>query len=240
MRSADDLPVTWQPLVDQTLRQRDTALRARGRAGIGFWQMFRPACLVNDSYCVVIEHVSGNRSQFGRTLVGTGSMLDGGLQALAAVALLPDADLSSIASFASAQEALRKANLAVPEKPAMVTVGPPRTGVFVLPDCNGNGGLEDLLIDCAAAVYPDLLAVARTFIGSVAIDSTAYTAEDTVEMRTPQGPLKAIVGSMASVLQPGSTIQVSVQRNRWVSPPSMRTARLGALTNFLKTLCDIS
>lgn len=236
----DELPEEWQPLVDPELRQRDRVWRTRGRAGVPFWQMFKPACLVNDSHCIVIERVGGNRAQFGRTLVATGDLIDGGLTSLFSAALLPDADEDSAASLASAQAALHAAGLPVPDASEEIAAGSPRTGIFVLSGADGKGGLEELLIECAGAVYPALLEGAKSFVDSVTVDSDAYSEQDMREMRTRQGPVKAVVGSMASVLKPGSTIQVSVLKDRWVCTQSMANERMTTLLSFLKNLCGIA
>ena len=96
-----------------------------------------------------------------------------------------------------------------------------------------------MLVDCAEAVYPALIAGARTFVNGVDTASATYTEEDMREMKTPQGPVKAFVGSVASVLKPGSTIQVSVLRDRWVSDATLATPRVAALVGFLKALCGL-
>lgn len=239
VQSVDALPEIWQPLVDIGLRQRDQAFRARGHDGVPFWQLFKPSCLTSDSHSIVIERAAGNRAKFGRTLIGTGSLLDGGLGSLHCVGLLPDADSDAHASFASAIQALRAANLPAPVKSGEIVDGTPRTGILVLPGGNAHGGLEELLLDCAKVIYPDLFIGAQTFVGSVAIASPIYSPEDMREMGTPQGPKKAVVGSIASVLKPGSTVQLSIKRDRWISADSIAGGRVAAVFGFLKVMCGI-
>jgi len=120
-----------------------------------------------------------------------------------------------------------------------ITAGPPKTGIFVLPNCDASGGLEDVLIECGRTVYPDLHTAADSYVQSVNLGSRAYTDDDMSEMRTPQGPVKAIFGSMSSVLRPGSTIQVSLLRDRWISPQTMDTPSIATLVTFLKSLCEL-
>ena len=110
----EDIPDRWLPFVDGFLRRRDEALRASRRDGIPLWQMFKPACLYDDSYVVVVERVAGNRARFGRTLRATHELIDGGLAGLAGVGIIPDADTDPAASLQSAKEAFRSAGLAVP------------------------------------------------------------------------------------------------------------------------------
>lgn len=236
---ADQISTKWEAFFDQAARQRDEAERAAGRSGVPFWQIFKPACLFGETHSVVIERVDGNRAKFGRTLRATDALIDGGLAGLTAVGLLPDADRKCAASLASAQAALESARLPVPQRNEEVIVGAPNTGIFVLPGGDASGGLEELLIDCAATVYPALVAGATTFVEGVDVDSEAYIREDMTEMKTPQGPRKAIVGCVASVLKPGSTAQLSVLRDRWVSDATLSIPRVAAIAQFLKALCGL-
>jgi len=233
------IPARWEPFLDDVARQRDQAERASGRSGVPFWQIFKPACLFSESHSVVVERVDGNRAKFGRTLRATNALIEGGLAGLTGVGVLPDADVDPTASLTSAQAALQSVGLPAPSSNQGVIAGPPNAGVFVLPGGAEQGGLEQLLIDCGEVVYPELIAGARTFVNSVDTENSAYVEEDMREMKTPQGHVKAIVGSVSSVLKPGSTIQVSVLRDRWVTAPTLKVPRVVAIVQFLKTLCGL-
>lgn len=236
---ADDVPARWQPFVDSAARSRVQAERQAGRSGLQLWQMFKPACLLSDTHVVIVEQVGGYRTKFGRTLKGTLSLVVGGVSSLFSVGLIPDADTNANAAFTSAQQALSNSNLSPPASMTAVTMGPPRTGIFVLPNCNASGGLEEVLIECGRTVYPDLHTAADNYVQSVDLNNAAYTPDDLSEMRTTQGPVKAIVGSMSSVLKPGATIQVSLLRDRWISPQTMGTPSVAVLVTFLKSLCEL-
>ncbi len=239
VQQADQVPRRWAPFLDSVLCQRDRSLRQQGRPGIPFWQVFKITCLLNDSHVVAIESVGGNRVQFGRTLRATRELIGGGFDSLTAVGVIADADTDPAASLASARDALRSAGLVPPYGNEQIVAGTPNSGVFVLPGGSAAGGLEDLLTDCAAIVYPELLSLARSYVDSVNIDSGDYAGDDMREMRTPQGPVKAVVGAVSSVLKPGASIQVSILRDRWVSPTTMGAVRVAALVQFLKSLCGI-
>jgi hypothetical protein len=238
-RRPDQIPAKWEPFLDDVARQRDQAERSAGSSGVPFWQMFRPACLFSDSHVVVIERVDGNRARFARTLRATDALIDGGLAGLTGVGILLDADIDPAASLASARGAMQSAGLAAPTSKQEVIAGSPNTGVLVLPGGAAQGGLEEVLIDCAEAVYPALIAGARTFVNGVDTDGADYTEDDMREMKMPQGPVKAIIGSVSSVLKPGATIQVSILRDRWVSNATLGTPRVAALVVFLKSLCGL-
>jgi hypothetical protein len=234
-----DIPPKWRPFVAQPAHQRDQAQRQVGREGVQLWQMFRPTCLLGDDRAVIIEPVNGNRAKFGRTLRATKELIDGGLNGLAGVAMLPDADADALTSFRSAQGALRSAGLSAPEQESGILLGAPSTGIFVLPGGFDPGGLEDLLSDCADQVYPDLMRGARRFVGEIDPAAAGYAEEDMRKIRTPRGRLKAVVGCVSSVLKPGSTVQVSVRRDRWICEATLGTPRVSALVRFLRLLCAL-
>ena len=240
VRGPGEIPGRWQPFVDGFLRQRDQALQDAGREGIPLWQMFKPACLLSDTHVVVVEKVGGNRTRFGRTLRATNELIDGGLAGLTGVGIVPDADDQPAASLRSAQDALRSAGLAAPPNDREVVPGPPRTGIFVLPGNGDPGGLEEVLLDCANTVYPKLAGRAREYVDSIDIGDPEFQDSDMQEMRTPQGPVKARIGAISSVLKPGSTIQASILRDRWICAATMTIPRMGSLANFLRVLCGLN
>ncbi len=239
VQGPEEVPEKWQPYVDGALRQLDQTRRRVGREGIPFWQMFKPACLFGDAHVVVVEKVGGNRAQFGRTLRATSEFIAGGLGGLTGVGIIPDADTDSPAALRSAQDAIRSAGLAVPDNDQQVIAGSPNTGIFVLPGNAAGGGLEQMLLDCADTVYPSLAKGARAYVDSIDPDSSQYTPNDVAEIRTPQGPVKATVGAISAILKPGSTMQVSILRDRWVGPATIAIPRLKALANFLRSLCEL-
>lgn len=105
--------------------------------------------------------------------------------------------------------------------PGTVGAGTPRAGVFVLPDNATSGTLEHLLLECASKAYPGLLASARAWIDPIqSTDRSIFVnADERRDFGKPSGKHKAIVSSIASVLRPGKSIQVSIQDNRWLSHP---------------------
>ena len=227
-----EIPERWQPFVDGFLRQRDQALRAAGREGIPLWQMFKPACLLSETHVVVVEKVGGNRAQFGRTLRATNELIDGGLAGLTGVGIIPDADIQAGSVPAECAGRLAFRRIGAPPNDQEIILGPPNTGIFVLPGNGDPGGLEEVLLECANTVYPGLAGSAATFVNSVDTDSQEFTPEDMQEMRTPQGPVKARIGAISSVLKPGSTIQASILRDRWICAATMAIPRIDSLAQI--------
>jgi hypothetical protein len=104
------------------------------------------------------------------------------------------------------------------EGPGSTGSGAIRSGIFVLPDNQGPGTLEDLLLECAARAYPELSRLAQQFVGPiVATDSSIFPdPADNEDFRKPAGKKKATAGCISSILKPGKAIQVSIQDNAWL------------------------
>lgn len=104
-------------------------------------------------------------------------------------------------------------------------------GIFAMPDNRSHGTLEDVLLQCAEASYPELRVLAEKFVEG-ACDLTELTDEDRKDLKKPAGPRKAEVSAIASVLRPGKALQVSIQDNRWIDERTLALPRLEAFAAF--------
>lgn len=237
--NVEDVPDFWSVFRDIGKYTLHQGQKRGGRKGLRLHEVFDGACLNNMTHSIVIQRVDGNLKKFRRKMQQVNAVLDGGLAACNSIGVFPDADLDAGPVFQSAVESLKQINLTPPLSTDKVLAGSPRIGVFPFPGNSQPGGLEQLLLDCAQTVYPTLYTNAKSYVDSIDLDDDIFTDEDTREMRTPQGPKKAIVGSIASVLKPGSTAQVSVLRDRWVSEESLKVQSVKSLVSFLKDLCEL-
>lgn len=142
--------------------------------------------------------------------------------------------------FKAVQDSLVKLGLAFPEQPGQVSIASPRCGIFVLPDNQTAGTLEDLLLECADVHYAGLVREARAFVARIQPDDAAFTREDMKELRKPAGVQKATVASVVSVLKPGRTLQVSLQDNRWLEGAALDLPRVARAQQFLRELLSLS
>lgn len=94
---------------------------------------------------------AGSKDNF-RNFIATLPVRPGFLN-LEAIAITRDADDNATGAFESVCTALEQANLPKPAHVATYTAGNPRVGVFILPNCNDVGMLEDL---CLASVASDI------------------------------------------------------------------------------------
>ncbi|MBI3948454.1 MAG: hypothetical protein HY321_21250 [Armatimonadetes bacterium] len=74
-----------------------------------------------------------------------------GFDQLQSLGLIRDAEAGSASAVQSVCAVLRRAGLPVPAAPFQAVDGPPRVGVFILPDCASAGMLETLCVQAVAA-----------------------------------------------------------------------------------------
>lgn len=156
-----------------------------------------------------------------------------------AIAAILDADqddtpLQRHATFAAAVGSL---GIHLPTNPGEIHAGPPRSGVFVMPDNSSQGTLEDLLLECAAESYPTLLNGGRTLLAA-GVAASELRPDDRREMQKRAGPSKVVAGAISTVLRPGRAIQTSIQDNRWLDATTIRLPRIRAVLRFLADLLD--
>ena len=72
------------------------------------------------------------------------------LDQVQAIGIVRDADTSSSSAFQSVQSALRNTGLPVPRQPLQPSTGIPVVSVFIMPDNNRNGALEQLCLSALA------------------------------------------------------------------------------------------
>ena len=112
-----------------------------------------------------------------------------------------------------------------------------RFGVFIIPNNQDSGTLENLLIECAAKNYSNLLKLAEEYIEN--IDRDKLESKDLKEIKKPAGRKKAIVSIISSVLKPGRAIQTSLQDNRWIDEKTLQLQNIILLKNFIADILGI-
>jgi hypothetical protein len=190
----------------------------------------------------------GGLSQIPRTLVTGLNNLDtlpGG------IGILADADFEQSArkQFDSLVEKMAREladsdlELDLPSQPGVLTADPPRLGIFVLPNNQTQGTLEDLLLACAEKAYPSLLASAKAWIEPLdTADHVVFPKrEDRREFSKPAGKAKAIAGCVANVLKPCKSIQVSIQDNEWLrNTDALQLPQVQSLMRFVTKIAHLA
>jgi hypothetical protein len=203
-------------------------------------RMPTPLFLQSPTHALAIHSATGD-SRLVETVQENLAVLD--LGRLTGVGILLDADrdktVSAAERYADIQGRMNGIGVPLSGAAGAVTDAGPKRGCFVLPDNAADGTLEDILLECAQAVYATMLAGASTHVDA-AMNDTALRAEDLEHIQKPSGRQKAIVGSIASILRPGKATQVSLQDNRWLRGPTLQLPRVKAVQGFLATLFELT
>ena len=139
--------------------------------------------------------------------------------------------------IATVQQLMAAAMPAFPVAPGAVVAGPPRSGVFVLPDNIAAGTLEDVLLEAGQVAYPTLIAHATNFVAGV--DHAELTDEDRREGNKNAGPKKQRVAAVTAILKPTRALATSLQDNRWLTGPALQQPLVSKFRTWLHDLLNL-
>lgn len=227
VRLLKDLDPFWRPLVPTAFPHKDDLLK---RVPV-------PLFLRSETHSIALHSAIGD-SQLVDTIEESMALPKIGNAGAIGLILDSDKKVSAADRFANIRSLLQEKKFTLPGMPGEVSPGPPRLGAFVLPDNQSPGTLEDLLLECAKRVYPNLLVNARQHVDAAGSDMM-LDDEDLKDFKKPAGKNKAIVGSIASILKPGKAIQVSIQDNRWLRDDALKLPKVKAVQTFLADLFEL-
>ncbi|WP_373542306.1 DUF3226 domain-containing protein [Chamaesiphon sp.] len=130
-----------------------------------------------------------------------------------------------------------KLGLNISNTPGIITQLEVKLGIFVLPDNQSKGTLENILIECGNNNYRQLIELSQEYISK--IDESELKSGDLREIRKPAGKNKAIIGSVSNILKPGRTLQVSLQDNDWIDNRTINLDKIKLVREFLCQILDI-
>lgn len=197
-----------------------------------------PVFLQSDSHAIALHSAVGDTNLINaieedanaidfEVLTGVGIILD------------TDWDVSATVRYSNIKDEMEKLGFRLPDAPGHLSAGSPRFGAYVLPDNSNSGNLEELLLECASATFPGLLASARTHVENAKNDRSFKDPRREDLTKTSQFN-KAIVGSIATVLRPGKAVQTSIQDNLWFRGANLMLPRVKAVQDFLVELFELS
>jgi len=204
-------------------------------------RMPTPLFLQNETHTVAIHSAIGD-SQLINVMVDNAGILND-LNAVIGIGILLDSDkeISAHQRYTDIKQTLatKSSQFKLHDEPGKIhsTNGMPNVGAFVLPDNTNDGTLEDLLIDCAGLVYPQLLTVAKDYVN--AAKNAGINANELKEFNKPAGNNKAIIGAMANIFRPGKSVQVSIQDNSWLKGHALELSRIKSVQEFLNALFEL-
>ncbi|GAB4286861.1 MAG: hypothetical protein Fur0025_19760 [Oscillatoriaceae cyanobacterium] len=192
-----------------------------------------PMFLQNSEVSVAVDSANGIK-RLTETLEETLALITASQVFGLGVILDADDEETPPVRFQKLSAELAQTGLTLPPTPGVVTKGAPRCGIFIIPDNETSGTLEDILLDCAEVNYPDLLEKATNYIDN--IDAAQLDKDDLRDFRKQAGKKKAVISSITSVLKPGKALQVSLQDNRWLDGAAMNLPQLQTLQRFLEEI----
>lgn len=197
-----------------------------------------PLFLRSASHVIAI-HSAGGDSRLAATIEETMILLKP--QQLVGLGVLLDSDkqIAAAERYRGIRTSMQSLGFKLPEQAGVIASGTPKLGAFVLPDNSSIGNLEDVLLECAASAYPELLDSARKHV-DVALGLAGKLAKDGEDLSKTPHRNKAIVGAVASVLRPGKAVQTSIQDNQWFKGERLQLGRIKAVQKFLVDLFELS
>ena len=100
---------------------------------------------------------------------------------------------------------------------------------YIFPNNEEEGNLENLLLEAAEEVYPELLALASDYV--------KQASEFQVILKKPQFEKKAKIGCIVNTMKPGKANQVSILDDEWISEKTLQVCKmLQSLDSALKEM----
>ncbi len=106
-------------------------------------------------------------------------------------------------------------------------------GIFVFPDNQTTGTLEDLLLLCGDKDYQSGIVSAKQWVTSVA---AVLPKSELGEYRKPAGHKKALLGAIGNVLGPGKSFAMSIENNKWIGQEANDPPQLKLPIDFLRQI----
>ena len=219
----DKLDQFWKPLIPDKFPFKGDLMK---RVPV-------PMFLQNSEVSVAVDSANGIK-RLTETLEETLALITASQVFGLGVILDADDEETPPVRFQKLSAELAQTGLTLPPTLGVVTKGAPRCGIFIIPDNETSGTLEDILLDCAQVNYPDLLEKATNYIDN--IDAAQLDKDDLRDFRKQAGKKKAVISSITSVLKPGKALQVSLQDNRWLDGAAMNLPQLQTLQRFLEEI----
>jgi len=128
-----------------------------------------------------------------------------------------------------------KKNFASLNSPGEISSGELKTGIYIFPDNNNPGTIEDLLIKCAELNYKELYELALNYR-----DNAKEIKDGEKFIKEKWGITdseKALIGSIANILKPGKSTQVSLSDNKWIDNITISDIKeVQSLKQFIENL----
>ncbi|UWR86975.1 DUF3226 domain-containing protein [Phaeobacter inhibens] len=120
----------------------------------------------------------------------------------------------------------------IPSEIASLEGHAPKVGVFVFPNNKDCGSLEDVLFSCSEISHPELSKGAKGLVN--ALDEDLEPDHRSLKkMRRGLGKAKSTMGTIATILKPGSSLAVAVEQGKMVPDKGVVPSAVTELDEFL-------
>jgi hypothetical protein len=201
------------------------------KSGRLYMRLDMPSILTSTTHSVAIY--AGEGSNLIKNIVARVGNYPQYAEDIQAFGLIVDADRKSPTSVAAEKaKGLKIVFPTLSDKPGVITTGPPRTGIYILPDNKTPGVLDSILTECASLVYPDHKKAAETFISSLENTHTQHFR--------PFDNEKALIASIVSILRPGMANTPSIAGDEWINDQTISAIEgIKLLHTFIKNLLNL-
>ncbi|MGC1377838.1 MAG: DUF3226 domain-containing protein [Anaerolineales bacterium] len=220
----------WHPLLNPKERDQDSIQK---RASI-------PEFCQNDTHSIAI-YPAGGIDELAKALVDKPWILDDTAQ-ITSYGMMLDADDTTKQlpqkRFDELINELKKLGFVFifPSKPGEITKAEPAFGIYVLPDNQRSGTLEDILLQTAQVNYASLCTTSFDYVNTV---EKLSDVGEFKKFSKPSGKNKAHVSSISSILNPGMAIQNTIRQDQWLEGESLKLKDVETVSNFLAELFQL-
>jgi len=195
-----------------------------------------PAREQRDAATIALVNALGIDNIVKKLLVDLEAFRHAGVELHALGVVLDSDDRTAEQSFEQTCAALQRLELTSPDRLGEFVAGSPSVGLFVLPDGQRAGTLEDVLIPLGQHVYGPLFAVAEPFIDTMRGVVKGLGGKESAELKKPSGSKKALLSAVSAVLKPGRAIQATLQDHRWISEDTLEHPEIAPSVRFIERL----
>ncbi|ETP70339.1 hypothetical protein G159_02080 [Planococcus glaciei CHR43] len=117
-----------------------------------------------------------------------------------------------------------------------VKKGKTNFGMYIFPDNENGGTLEDLLIEGAEISYKELLDLAKVYVDDAKNIDARYIKDARWSISSEK---KVLVGVMANILKPGKANQMSIEDNKWISEFTIPETKQQKVQSFIQELISL-
>ena len=230
IRNKEEIPYIWQGLIPNKYPFMNGRLEKISPI---------PDFYISDYVCVAIKVASGEKRLITELNNTMSIMQREQLKQLNGIAIICDADNKSAKEKYDEfiLDITKKKELTFDETCFLNKEGyfkniNIKCDIYIFPNNKDCGTLEDILLEGAKIQYNDLLDKALYYIDSI---DNRYKSKLSISKNK-----KAIIGSMASVLNPGVANQVSIKNDKWLDIDNIEESeKIRSLYEFIKNFIKL-